>query len=111
MEKSVSQEKIARFTTNLTAAVRGPRKPKAETIAGLAAGIGSQLTGRKMGSPDQLRLAENLDAVVNGSRLSRLQAEAYVFDIQQILQQAGVKNEDAEAVAAVAKTAITELKP
>jgi len=110
-EEKVSQDKIQKFATNLTTTARGPRKPSADTISKLATAIGTQLAGKTMGSADQLRLAENLDTVVNGAKLSKLQTEAYVSDVQKILQGAGVKSEDAAAVASEVKATIMGLKP
>ncbi|HMP82422.1 MAG TPA: hypothetical protein PKA41_06905 [Verrucomicrobiota bacterium] len=109
-DTAVSQEKIGRFATNLTAVARGPKKPAAAAINKLATGIGTQLTGRTLTPADQTRLAENLEAVVNGSKLSRLQTEAYIADIQKILQQSGAKTEDAAAVAADVKATLAEIK-
>lgn len=111
VDEKVSQEKIQKFATNLTATARGPRKPSADAIRKLATTIGTQLAGKTLGSAEQLRLAENLDAVVNGAKLSRLQTEAYVADVQKILQGAGVKTDDAAAVAVEVKATVTGLKP
>ena len=111
VDKQVSQEKIEKFATNLTATARGPRRPSAATINKLANAIGTQLTAKTLDAAEQLRLAENLDAIVNGAKLSRLQTQAYVSDVQSILERAGVKSADAVAVADEVKATISELKP
>jgi hypothetical protein len=104
------KDKIDKFAADLSAAARGAKKPSVESINKLANGIAKNLAGKKLGSAEQLRLAQDLEAIANSSSFSKLQADAYVSDVQSILEAAGVKGDALSSAAADIKTVVSELK-
>lgn len=105
-----SQEKNQKLAADLTSAARGPKKPSSAVITRLANSIGTSLAGQTLGPAEQLRLAQDLEAVVNGSKMSDLQADAYVSDVQAILRVAGAKHAAAFGAAGDVKATISEIR-
>jgi hypothetical protein len=106
----LSQEKVQEFSACLKRAARGPKRPSPVAIDKLAGNIATNLSAQTLGSSEQSRLAEDLEAIVNASNMSQLQADAYVADVQAILEVAGVKRTVAVSTAGDVKTVLSELR-
>jgi hypothetical protein len=108
-DSHVSQEKNRKLATDLSFAARGPKKPSSGAINKLAGEIGTNLAGATLGASEQLRLAQDLEMLVNSAGLLQPQADACVSDVQAILQVAGVKRAAAVGAANSAKAVILEI--
>lgn len=109
-DSQVAQDKVQKLAADLLSAARGTKKPSSVALGKLAASLGSNLAGKTLGSQEQSRLAQDLEAVVNSSKLSQLQVNAYVSDVQAILQVAGAKHNDAASAAGEVKAVVLGIR-
>lgn len=94
----VTSEQKQQLVRDLLAAARGPNKPSTSAVGSFVNLLAAALVGKGIEAPEQSRLAQNLEAIVNGASLPPAQTDAIAADVQAILQVCGARR--AEAVAA-----------
>ncbi len=109
-DAQIVQGKIQKLAADLLAAARGTRKPSPGALNKLAASLATSLAGKTLESAQELRLAQDLEAVVNGAKISQLQADSYVSDVQAILQVAGAKRNEAASAADEVKAVVSGIR-
>jgi hypothetical protein len=106
----VSKAETDKLAADLLSAARGTAKPSPASLNKFASSLAKQLAGKTLESADELRLAQNLEALVNSSVMSKLQANAYIYDIQAVLEAAGVPKADAEKTGNDARAVLAEVR-
>jgi len=80
-----------RLIKDLTAAVRGTKKPSPSSVTKFANSLTEALREKGLDPAGQTRLARNVEAVLNSEQLPPAQFDAIIGDVQAILQVAGAK--------------------
>jgi hypothetical protein len=97
---SVSTELKQRFSKNLLGGAQGMSKPSGATVAKSVENLSATLVGKAVESSDQLRLAQDLNAICDCGNIGATRVEAILGDVQAILQVSGVKRSEALGVVA-----------
>lgn len=94
---------------DIAVACRGT-KPTLGTVTAFVNDLAGALGGKMLDNAQQLRLAQDIDAVVNSAALSMTQFEALIADVQAILQVSGAKRNLAVSAAGKLKTVGLEVR-
>jgi hypothetical protein len=89
--KTPTAEQKQQLIRDLNAAARGANKPSLPTVTTFANGLTAALADKSLGAPEQARLAQNIEAVLNSAGMAQKQYDAVIEDVQAILQVAGAK--------------------
>jgi len=102
-------EQKQKFTVNLAYAARRT-KPSLATVQKFVDSLTAALTGATLTSDQQVRLAQNLDAVLNARTFPTTQFDKIIEDTQAILEVGAVKRATAVRVAADLKAIGAEVR-
>lgn len=102
-------EQKQQFTIDLALAARGS-KPTLGTVKKFVDSITAALTGATLAAEQQVRLAQNLDAVLNAKPFPAAQFDKIIEDTQAILEVGTVKRATAISVAADLKAVGLEVR-
>jgi hypothetical protein len=103
-------EQKTQFLKDIAAVVRGAVKPSLPTAAKFVNGLTAALAEKALGAPEQARLAQNIEAVLNSVAMPPTQFDAVIADVQAILQVGDVKRAAAVAIASDLKTVGQEVR-
>jgi hypothetical protein len=92
-------EQKTQFMKDIAVAVRGATKPLLPTVAKFVNELTAALSEKALGAPEQARLAQDIEAVLNSAAMPVTQFDAVLADAQAILQVGGAKRAAAVAVA------------
>ena len=106
---SATAEQKQKFTLNLISAARGP-KPAATTVNKFVASLTTALPSATLTTAQHARLAQNIEAVLNGKAFPATQFDKIIDDVQAILEVGTVKRATAISVAADLKAIGTEVR-
>ncbi len=109
-KSQAAPEQKLQFVRDLMAAVRGVTKPSQTSVTKFANGLTAALADKTLSPADQLRLAQDIEAILNSTKLPQSQADAIVADVQAILQNSDVKRTVAVSVADDLKAVATEVR-
>jgi len=92
-------EQKTQFMKDIAVASRGATKPSLPTVAKFINELTAALAEKPLGAPEQARLAQDIEAVLNSAAMPVMQFDAIITDAQAILQVGGAKHATAVAVA------------
>jgi hypothetical protein len=107
---AVTPEQKQQLIKDMIGAARGPAKPSVAAVTKYVNDLAEALGEKSLGSADQNRLAQNVEAVLNGERLPSAQFDAIIEDVQAILQVGGTKRNLAITIANDLKAVGSELR-
>jgi len=105
----VTPEQKQRLIKDLAVAARST-KPALPTVTKLVDTLTAALGENTLGEPEQERLAQNLNSVLNSKPLPAAQFEAILADVQAILQVGGAKRSVAVSIAGNLKAVGLEVR-
>ncbi len=105
-----ASERKLQFVRDLLAAARGTVKPSQATVTRFANSLGAALADKTVPAESQTRLAQNIEAILNGVNLSTSQTQAIADDMQATLQTSAVPRAAAAGVAADLKAIAAEVR-
>lgn len=108
--KAATVEQKQQLIRDLSAAARGANKPSLPTVTTFANGLIAALADKSLGAPEQARLAQNLEAVLNSGGMAQKQYDAVIDDVQAILQVGGAKRPQAMEAANQLKAVGAEVR-
>jgi len=88
---AVTPEQKQQWIKDIAIAVRGATKPSLPAVTIFVNDLAGVLAEKGLGSAEQSRLAQNVEAVLNSERLPAAQFDAIIADVQAILQVGGAK--------------------
>ena len=106
---AVTAEQKQQLIKNIAVACRGT-KPTLGTVTAFVTDLTGALTDKTLDAPQQARLAQNIEAVLNSSSLPVTQFDALIADVQAILQISGAKRNQAAAAAGKLKAVGLEVR-
>jgi hypothetical protein len=109
-KSQAAPEQKLQFVRDLMAAVRGVTKPSQTSVTKFANGLTAALADKTLSPADQSRLAQDIEAILNSTKLPQSQADAIVADVQASLQNSDVKRTVAVSVADDLKAVATEVR-
>jgi hypothetical protein len=95
----VTQNQKTQFMKDMGAAVRGTTKPSFPTVAKFVNELTAALAEKALGAPEQSRLAQDIEAVLNSATMPLTQFDAVIADAQAILQVGDVRRAAALVIA------------
>ena len=95
----IAPEQKTQFIKDIAVAVRGATKPSLPTVAKFVNELTAALAEKALGTAEQARLAQDIEAVLNSAAMPVIQFDAVIADAQAILQVGGAKRAAAVAVA------------
>jgi len=95
----VAPEQKTQFIKDIAVAVRGATKPSLPTVARFVNELTAALAEKALGTAEQARLAQDIEAVLNSAAMPVIQFDAVIADVQAILQVGAVKRAAALAIA------------
>jgi hypothetical protein len=95
----IAPEQRTQFMKDIAVAVRGATKPSLPTVARFVNELTAALAEKALGTAEQARLAQDIEAVLNSAAMPVIQFDAVIADVQAILQVGGAKRAAAVAVA------------
>jgi hypothetical protein len=95
----VAPEQKTQFMKDIAVAVRGATKPSLPTVAKFVNELTAALAEKALGTAEQARLAQDIEAVLNSAAMPVIQFDAVIADVQAILQVGDVKRAAALAIA------------
>ena len=95
----VAPEQKTQFIKDIAVAVRGATKPSLPTVAKFVNELTAALAEKALGTAEQARLAQDIEAVLNSAAMPVIQFDAIIADAQAILQVGDVKRAAAAAIA------------
>jgi len=95
----VAPEQKTQFLKDIAVAVRGATKPSLPTVAKFVNELTAALAEKALGTAEQARLAQDIEAVLNSVAMPVIQFDAVIGDAQAILQVGGARRAAAVAVA------------
>ena len=95
----VAPEQKTQFIKDIAVAVRGATKPSLPTVAKFVNELTAALAEKALGTAEQARLAQDIEAVLNSAAMPVIQFDAVIADVQAILQVGDVKRAAALAIA------------
>jgi len=94
----VTQDQKTQFMKDIAVTARAT-KPSLPTVTKFVNELTAALADKALGSAEQARLAQNIEAVLNSAAMPAAQFDAIIADVQAILQVGDVKRAAAVAVA------------
>lgn len=94
-----TSEQKTQFLKDIAVVVRGAIKPSLPTAAKFVNELTAALAEKALGAPEQARLAQDIEAVLNSVAMPLTQFDAIIADVQAILQVGGAKRAAAVAIA------------
>lgn len=94
-----TSDQKTQFLKDIAAVARGAIKPSLPTAAKFVNGLTAALAEKALGAPEQARLAQDIEAVLNSAAMPLTQFDAVIADVQAILQVGEIKRAAATAVA------------
>ncbi len=95
----VAPEQKTQFIKDIAVAVRGATKPSLPAVAKFVNELTAALAEKALGTAEQARLAQDIEAVLNSAAMPVIQFDAVIGDAQAILQVGGARRAAAVAVA------------
>jgi hypothetical protein len=108
--KPATAEQKQQLIRDLSAAARGANKPSLPTVTTFANGLIAVLTDKSLGAPEQARLAQNIESVLNSGSMAQKQYDAVIDDVQAILRVGGAKRPQAMEAANQLKAVGAEVR-
>jgi hypothetical protein len=94
-----TSEQKTQFMKDIAVTVRGATKPSLPTVTKFVNELTAALAEKALGAPEQARLAQDIEAVLNSAAMPVMQFDAIIADAQAILQVGDVKRAAAVAIA------------
>ena len=95
----VAPDQKTQFIKDIAVAVRGATKPSLPAVAKFVNELTAALAEKALGTAEQARLAQDIEAVLNSAAMPVIQFDAVIADAQAILQVGGARRAAAVAVA------------
>ena len=96
---AVTAAQMQQLIKDVAVSVRGINKPTLQAVTKFVNGLTAALADKTLGTAEQARLAQDIDAVVNSAGMGATQFDALIADVQAILQVGDVKRASAIGVA------------
>jgi len=106
----VTPEQKQQLVKDLAFSIRGTKKPSLPTVTKFVETLTAALAEKQVGAPEQARLAQDLEFMMNCRGVTAEKYDATVADVQAIMQVGGTKRDAAVKVAGDLKAIGAEIR-